>query len=233
MYRNGRAISAIAAACALLALPGTATAVQPIRPAAPGCLMRAARAIRSAPVTLPRMYRTCRPTIATIARSAGMPPTPATTRGLFAMAVAHRFAPYGASTALRWDSLRLATQLACDNATALTYYVYVRVGGGVDDLRFVGWDHGQIGNHAQVWLGDILLDPTVGIAAATSLSAVERGRRVDGSRILDLSAHAVLGKYKGLVIWSLQTGRYDAADVIYDRTAQQFRENIAAASAGA
>jgi hypothetical protein len=104
----------------------------------------------------------------------------------------------------------------------------VRIGGDIDDFRLIGWDHGQIGNHAQVWLGDILLDPTVGIAAATALNAVEHGRPVDGGRIVDLSAHPVLDNYKGLVIWALQAGRYRTVDVIYGRTAEQFRETIAA-----
>jgi hypothetical protein len=37
----------------------------------------------------------------------------------------------------------------------------------------------------------------------------------------------VLDNYKGLVIWALQAGRYRTVDVIYDRTAEQFRETIA------
>ena len=87
---------------------------------------------------LPAIYRACQPQMAAIAASARISPTPAVTRGLFAMAVAHRFAAYGASTALRFPTIRTARRLACDSAAALAYYVYVRVGGGTEDFRFLG-----------------------------------------------------------------------------------------------
>src|SRR3954452_9179099 len=79
---------------------GAAVAAHPLVPAAPECLARGAAAVRADPALLPAVYRGCEATLTTILTAAGTPPTTAARRGLFAVAVAHRFAPHGPSLAL-------------------------------------------------------------------------------------------------------------------------------------
>jgi hypothetical protein len=112
--------------------------------------------------------------------------------------------------------------------------VYVRIGGARRDLRYVGWDGGAVGNHAQVMVGqDLLIDPTVGLVADMELRPLTRG--VPVRRVVDMGHHDVhpdtgrigrhvAGGFRDRVRDALRRGRYREGDVLYTLTAGGIRE---------
>lgn len=97
----------------------------------------------------------------------------------FACVVAARLKPWGAAAPTGWDlaSLLRAPSLTCDQYVALALRLFGATGAFTSNLRIagLGWrSSGAIGNHALLvaWDGDLalLLDPTVGVIAATDVA---------------------------------------------------------------
>ncbi len=114
----------------------------------------------------------------------GIRPNRDTTRGVLAMALAHRFAPYGPASGSTYEVLAHQPTLECSGYMMVTDYIYLAMGGGVKRDVLQGWDGGAVGNHAQLWVDGVLLDPTVGIAAKIKLNSLRQGHPTD--RLLDL-----------------------------------------------
>ena len=144
---------------------------------------------------------------------------------LLATAVSFRFAPYGGSTALTRRDLAKEGQLDCDNYAAIVMHLLE------DQSRELqGFMGGYIGNHAQVGilhiptgsasgqpLGEMVVDPTVGVVAFGTPDDVVSGRPVkmlvliDGARP-DPAAVRVL---RERVQNALLLGLYRPSDILY------------------
>jgi hypothetical protein len=159
-----------------------------------------------------RVFEACRNAVAFDIRPSGIKPTEDALRGVFAMALAHRFAPYGPSVAVELDDLVREPFLDCDNYNSLAFHLY-RQAGGDTPVQIVGWEGGAVGNHAQLWIDNVLLDPTIGIAGALSLPRLFNG--VPLRRLVDLSAQPTLPEYRGRVVGSLGSGSYRPEDLLY------------------
>ena len=130
-----------------------------------------------------------------------------------ATALANRLAPYGHSLAITWPALRTATQLDCDNYAAAAVYLYRR-GGGRKAARWLGFDHGPFGNHAQIAIGPWLLDATIGIVADAPrlLEGVPARRIARVGRFRDAGPST----FAADVEYALRAGLYRPEHVIYD-----------------
>src|SRR5262249_23742317 len=87
----------------------------------------------------------------------------------FLSVLAYSMAPYGASRSVRLEDLLSDKGLDCDNYAILTgHFSRIFLGDRID-IKFVGFDGGAIGNHAQVFVGrdgeSLVLDPTIGLVA--------------------------------------------------------------------
>lgn len=104
---------------------------------------------------------------------------------ILSMVVAHNFAPYGASSALKYDQLINEAKLDCDNYSALQGHL----ASDTLQFRYVGFEGGSLGNHAQVYLEAatdhraMFLDPTVSIFAFVDFDDYLQGKKVDAYQI--------------------------------------------------
>jgi hypothetical protein len=169
-------------------------------------------ALREDPARTARVFEACRSAVAFDTRPSGIPRTEDAMRAVFATALAHRFAPYGTSTAISLEDLVREPALDCDNYIALAHHLYRQV-GGTEEVQILGWDGGAVGNHAQIWIGDLLLDPTLGIAAVLPLERLFAGRPL--RRLVDLSAQPTMPEYREWVVGSLERGEYEPGDILY------------------
>lgn len=142
-------------------------------------------------------------------------------KAAFATAVANRYAPYGPSHALTIPQLRRATTMNCANYVAVVFWVYRHLGGPVNAARFMGFDHGAVGNHAQLWFGSMLSDPTTGLIALAPLDAVLAGR--PATILVDVSGRPEdPPDFRAQVMTALEDGLYRPQDVIYARSPAQY-----------
>jgi hypothetical protein len=142
-------------------------------------------------------------------------------KAAFATAVANRFAPYGPSHALTIPELRHARTMNCANYTAAVFWVYRNLGGSTKRARFMGFDHGPVLNHAQLWFGSLLADPTTGLVALAPLQDVLKGR--PASIVVDISGRPEDPPgFREKVISALTHGLYRRQQVIYDRSPAQY-----------
>jgi hypothetical protein len=141
---------------------------------------------------------------------------------LYSAFVAYSMAPYGNSTKSEFQDLLNEDKLDCDNYAFLAYYLFLNgtdaQRGGVE-FRFVGWDGGAIGNHAQIFTvsrkRSMLLDPTIGIAAVTDFDSVASGKPVPRAQLIDFSTRHELENYRRKIINALVHGRYKPSDLLY------------------
>jgi hypothetical protein len=142
-------------------------------------------------------------------------------RYAFATVVAHASAAYGSSTVYALKALLAQKQLDCAGYAALTWQLARSSGASVREVEIVGWDGGTVGNHAQVAYTrageQLVLDPTIGLVAFTRMSAVQRGKPVDGADMVlyPTTADAALDTFPDMVISSLYLGTFSADQVIY------------------
>ncbi len=149
------------------------------------CLSRAqVNRVRNHLDYAPRLYRACEGWVQKVMRRARLRPDRNTTRGVLAMALAHRFASYGTDSGSTYEALAFQPHLECSGYMMLTDFIYKAMGGDMSRDVLQGWDGGAVGNHAQLWVGGVLLDPTVGVAAEIKLSSIRQGHPTD--RLLDL-----------------------------------------------
>ena len=169
-------------------------------------------AVRADPTHAGAVFRACRAAVRADARGAGIPTGDQQLRAVFAAAIANRFAPYGNSVALRLDDLVDEPRLDCDNYVALTYHLY-RAAGGTGDVDIVGWDGGPVGNHAELIVDGVLLDPTIGVAAEADLRSLLAGEPVRSR--LDLEGERALPEYRRRVLAAMDSGGYGRRDLLY------------------
>ena len=137
------------------------------------------------------------------------------------MALAHRFAPYGPASGSTYEKLAFEPTLECSGYMMVTDFVYEAMGGSMSRDRLQGWDGGAVGNHAELWVDGVLLDPTVGIAAQIKLNRLRRGHGT--SRILDLHHFRVaVGQvappardFEDVVRRAVRRGSYRPEDELY------------------
>ena len=140
-------------------------------------------------------------------------------RALLAMTVAHNAAPYGGSLEMSYEGLIREEALDCDNYAALMGYLLPD-----QDLNFIGFDSGHIGNHAQVLFHDddysVLFDPTIGVAAITSYDDLLTGQQIGGGEILSVypkpeNKPAIAVGFHNKVVEALSLGLYKPSDALY------------------
>lgn len=146
----------------------------------------------------------------------------AESRLILAMVVAHRFLPYGGSTATEWEDLISEEQLDCDNYVALMYHFLgaeLRPG-----IRFVGFEGGAVGNHAQIFYvgSDIarpmILDPTVSAFTFQSLDELLMGQKpANGVFMVNqrIVTEPFLNRFYSKVGDALTDGLYRPSDLLY------------------
>lgn len=151
----------------------------------------------------------------------GLPPSQARALVL-AAAVAYRMAPYGTSREMELEALVKDDRLDCDNYMALAWHLARLLGVKEQQMRFIGWHGGAVGNHAQLFVefGDgqndgMVLDPTVGLVGRTTFNAVAAGVPVRGDKLLDFRSRAELPEYHQRVQRALAGGEYRPDDVLY------------------
>jgi hypothetical protein len=144
-----------------------------------------------------------------------------TTRGVLAMALAHRFAPYGPASGSTYEDLAFLPHLECSGKMMVTDFIYKAMGGDMRHDVLQGWDGGAVGNHAQLWVDGIMLDPTVAIAAQVKLNKLRQGQPTE--RILDLRHFRVAvgqepppaSDFNDVVRRAVRNGLYRPEDELY------------------
>ncbi len=127
--------------------------------------------------------------------------------------VAHYSAPYGPSDAQSWGTLIKSKTLNCANYGPLTYFL-----SGEEDLDFVGFDGGAVGNHQQLFHEvdgvSVMLDPTVGLIALTSFDDLLSGKEV--KHVFSFfSGDPVVESFNRKVVDAVRHGRYRPSDLLY------------------
>lgn len=140
-------------------------------------------------------------------------------RAAFASIVAHTWAPYGGSTAKAPIDLAQAKVLDCDNYAVLTGHLMALL-APAEQLQYVGWDHGPVGNHAQIFFEPLdgstalLLDPTVGLVAAADFERVIGGGAVPADQIFSFFVGSDRA-FHDLVRNALVAGKYRPKNLLY------------------
>lgn len=137
----------------------------------------------------------------------------------FASILAHAMAPYGGSTSMSLADLLADNELDCDNYARLLGHLASFLTPDAANLHFAGFDHGAVGNHVQVFLGNerLLLDPTIGLVARVSYDALLAGAPVDASQVFIFRQHndGRLVFFEAMVWDAIVNGSYAPSDVIY------------------
>ena len=134
--------------------------------------------------------------------------------------IAYRSAPYGQSRAVTREALMTDAGLDCDNYVLLVEYL-LRDLHPDTRLVFVGFDGGEIGNHAQALVagGDtsVLLDPTVGVVARVGYNSLLKGIPLASDMILrdTHEPEAAVASLHHRVATSLMEGKYNPSDMLY------------------
>ncbi len=144
---------------------------------------------------------------------------------VFASIVAHEFASYGTSYKVCLRDIVTEQHLACDNYAYLTMQLVklLPMPPPSGAVRMLGFDHGTVGNHAQLFLVDgrlpVMVDPTIGLVAATSLEGLLTGVPVAANDLVSFYAWAdpyIRDVFVPRVYNSVHDGLYRPDDVIYD-----------------
>jgi hypothetical protein len=169
-------------------------------------------AIRAHPSTIRDVFASCEPELA---RKVPFADAGFQRHAVLASLVAYHMAPYGQSRAVRLPALLREKTLDCDNYAWLTFHLVRRGWSEQEALRLwqSGWDHGAVGNHAQVHAGDVLLDPTIGAVAQVRYQEVRTG--VPAHAIVAFPHRDDIDTFADRVIEALANGRYKPADVLY------------------
>lgn len=143
-------------------------------------------------------------------------------KAILATIASARFALYGPSNALSYEEIAASAYLNCGNTILLAGFLFDQ---GDTRVRPIGFDGGAVGNHAQLLFfqnddpddeNDLLLDPTFGIVAITSLNSLLSGREVPDSRIRRFAIKdKSIKQVQGTVFASVAEGRYKPSDFMY------------------
>jgi hypothetical protein len=166
------------------------------------------------PAKVPAWYRACKPELKLLLSKQGIVPSSNAMRALWATAAAHAFKPYGPSDAITYREIRGEPTINCANYSFLALYLFEDIGG--QNIAIYGFDGGQLTNHAQLWAGDILLDPTVGIVSKISFKVARSGVR--SNKIVDVSLADRSPDFRGLVVKVIREGFYPSSTLLYRYT---------------
>lgn len=141
---------------------------------------------------------------------------------IFCSAIASRMAPYGPSDALIEGDIVKEQFLNCANYTALMGYL-LRFLDRRDSiqLKFIGFYGGAFGNHVQVAFAsdttELLLDPTVDVAANAGLGYVLSGRKIMFRNLHCPSRRYTphIQEFRSKVLKALSGGLYMPGDILY------------------
>jgi hypothetical protein len=177
--------------------------------------------VRADPDHLAQVYRRCRPELV---RKIPFARPGLQRRAALASLVAYAMAPYGPSKAMALAPLLSASTMNCGNYGWMTFHLVRRAWGERQALRLwqAGWDHGAVGNHAQVHVGDLLLDPTIGVVARVRYEQILDGRPV--SRLVAFAHRDDIHEFALRVVDALRHGRYRPADVLYRQDYANWRD---------
>ena len=141
---------------------------------------------------------------------------------VFCSAIASRMAPYGPSDALIEGDIMKERFLNCANYTALMgYLLRFLIARDSVHLRFIGFYGGAFGTHVQVVFAsdttELLLDPTVDIAANAGLGFVLSGRKITFRNLHFPSRCYTPGiqEFRSKILKALSGGLYKPADILY------------------
>ena len=147
------------------------------------CLSRSqVERIRVAPATITSTYFRCRRDLRAALQDARIPTSVVNQQALLATVVSNRFAPYGSWDARTYEEFAAAPTLQCGSYAALTAILLRYMNPApVTHLAFSA--SSPVGNHAQLAVGDLLLDPSIASIARISLPRLLAGVRTN--RIVD------------------------------------------------
>lgn len=205
------------AAVLAAALTGTARA-DIYTPSLPCLTAGRVAAIRADPSAVARIYdRAC---AGQVERAVPFARLPVGRHTVFAALVAYRMAPYGYSTTTTPAGMLRARRLNCGNYGYLTAAL-VRAGWGdrhAAQLRQSGWDGGLFGNHAQLHVGHITVDPTIAAVAQVTFGQLVRGQ--GAARVEYFGGHRERGQlltWDMSVLRALDAGAYRPGQLLYRR----------------
>lgn len=143
-------------------------------------------------------------------------------KAILATVASARFALYGPSNAISYEQIAASPYLNCGNTILLTGFL---LGQDHKRVRPIGFDGGAVGNHAQLLFlrnddpdeeNDLLLDPTYGVVAITSINALLRGGAVPGDRIKRfVIKDKSIEEGRDRVFAAISQGRYRPSDFLY------------------
>lgn len=199
---------------------GGAVAQQVVKAEQPGvlnCLTQEAfAAVRAAPAAgVNAAFAVCLPEFS--AKTAQLQLTDHQLRVAFASVLAYALTPYGTSGSTSLDALLADKVMDCDNYAMLFGY-FARFLAPSATLRFVGYDGGMVGNHAQVFSDDgLLLDPTIGLVAKAGFNEVMMGKPVPDGQFVVFRQHedASIDGFRKTVLAAVTSGAYKPSDLLY------------------
>jgi hypothetical protein len=134
-----------------------------------------------------------------------------------ASVVAYGLAPYGPDPSVQLRDILQARSLNCGNYTILTFHLVRRAWEEREALRLrqSGWDHGAVGNHPQVHVGDLLLDPTTAVIARIRYRELVRGE--PAAELVEFARRPDIEAFGIQVVDALEDGLWRSSDVLYKR----------------
>lgn len=174
--------------------------------------------IRANPTDIKLLFQSCQSALS--ARVADLQiNAPTDLFAIYVMLVAHRMAPYGHSTVLALDQLLREPFLDCDNYAALAAHLHaLGAEGAKGQLALAGFDHGAIGNHAQLFyvgMAPLLLDPTYGIVARTTFDDALMGKPAPVIELLHWKDDMTVVGGARNVKHALLKGKYRPSNLLY------------------
>lgn len=212
--------------CLVLALASLAAFASPASANTVSCMPSSeVAAVKANPDYVNDLYEACREEFADRLRDASISFSKNELRGAFAAALAHRFAPYGQSWAESYAELREEAYMHCGSYAKLTLYLYEDLGGDPKAIRMHGFDGAwPPGNHAQVGVDDLLLDPTIGYVADVAYEEARAGETP--SVTLDFSIADYVPGFQAKVLEALNQGLYPNATIVYNWTPKEWYETL-------
>jgi len=161
-------------------------------------------------------FKACLPELKSILESRDISVPDEAIKVIVASLISYKSALYGNSVATEFKTLLNEKLLDCDNYALLTGYFVPQI-----QLRFVGFHGGAVGNHAQIIYPNpsspLLIDPTIGLIAATSYDDLMMGREIEPLKILNFNEQKSnsLKTFTPVVVDALLNGKYRPRDLLY------------------
>ncbi|WFU66865.1 MULTISPECIES: hypothetical protein [Bradyrhizobium] len=173
--------------------------------------------IRDDPTTIVSIYNSVRTQFISDLNMPGL--DEAAIQAAFCTVVAFDLVDYGTETAANTLSALLAEPtLACDSYAMLAGELLSQFGASTNELTYVGWNGGAVGNHSQILFSDgasnLLLDPTIGLVVAN----VTYHGLVGGTHYAEMTSfydRTDLNSFNAEVIAAVSNGSYKPSDLIY------------------